>query len=58
MMVGIFSNFMGYVAKGTMGVFNLGRRMAGIPVEKFEMLTDTQLMAQRATHELANAFDV
>ena len=57
MMVGIFSNFMGYVAKGTMGVFNLGRRMAGIPVEKFEMLTDTQLMAQRATHELANAFD-
>jgi TP901 family phage tail tape measure protein len=58
MMVGIFSNFMGYVAKGAMGVFNLGRRMAGIPVEKFEMLTDTQLMAQKATQELARSFDV
>jgi TP901 family phage tail tape measure protein len=57
MMVGIFSNFMGYVSKGAMGIFNLGRRMAGIPVEKFEMLTDTQLLAQKATHELANAFD-
>ena len=58
MMVGIFSNFLGYIGKGAMGMVNLGRRMAGIPVQKFEMLTDTQIMAQKATAELARSFDV
>lgn len=57
MMVGIFSNFLGYIGKGAMGMVNLGRRMAGIPVQKFEMLTDTQIMAQKATDELANSFN-
>lgn len=58
MMVGIFSNFLGYIGKGAMGMVNLGRRMAGIPTQKFEMLTDTQIMAQKATEQLANSFDV
>lgn len=57
MMVGIFSNFLGYIGKGAMGMVNLGRRMAGIPVQKFEMLTDTQIMAQKATDQLASSFD-
>ena len=57
MMVGIFSNFLGYIGKGAMGMVNLGRRMAGIPVQKFEMLTDTQIMAQKATDQLAQSFD-
>jgi TP901 family phage tail tape measure protein len=57
MMVGIFSNFLGYIGKGAMGMVNLGRRMAGIPVQKFEMLTDTQIMAQKATEQLAQSFD-
>jgi TP901 family phage tail tape measure protein len=57
MMVGIFSNFLGYIGKGAMGMVNLGRRMAGIPVQKFEMLTDTQIMAQKATEQLARSFD-
>jgi TP901 family phage tail tape measure protein len=57
MMVGIFSNFLGYIGKGAMGMVNLGRRMAGIPVQKFEMLTDTQIMAQKATNELSLSFD-
>lgn len=58
MMVGIFSNFLGYIGKGAMGMVNLGRRMAGIPVQKFEMLTDTQIMAQKATEQLAQSFDI
>ena len=58
MMVGIFSNFLGYIGKGAMGMVNLGRRMAGIPTQKFEMLTDTQIMAAKATEQLANSFDV
>ena len=58
MMVGIFSNFLGYIGKGAMGMVNLGRRMAGLPTQKFEMLTDTQMMAQKATQQLANSFDV
>lgn len=57
MMVGIFSNFLGYIGKGAMGMVNLGRRMAGIPTQKFEMLTDTQIMAQKATEQLATSFD-
>ena len=57
MMVGIFSNFLGYIGKGAMGMVNLGRRMAGIPVERFDMLTDTQIMAQKATDQLAQSFD-
>jgi TP901 family phage tail tape measure protein len=57
MMVGIFSNFLGYIGKGAMGMVNLGRRMAGIPTQKFEMLTDTQIMAQKATNELSLSFD-
>ena len=58
MMVGIFSNFLGYIGKGAMGMVNLGRRMAGIPTQKFEMLTDTQIMATKATEQLAKSFDV
>jgi TP901 family phage tail tape measure protein len=58
MMVGIFSNFLGYVGKGAMGMVNLGRRMAGLPTQKFEMLSDTQIMAAKATDQLANSFDI
>ena len=58
MMVGIFSNFLGYVGKGAMGMVNLGRRMAGLPTQKFEMLSDTQIMAAKATEQLTNSFDV
>jgi TP901 family phage tail tape measure protein len=58
MMVGIFSNFLGYVGKGAMGMVNLGRRMAGLPTQKFEMLTDTQIMAAKATEQLTNSFDI
>ena len=57
MMVGIFSNFLGYIGKGAMGMVNLGRRMAGIPTQKFEMLTDTQIMATKATEQLSMSFD-
>jgi TP901 family phage tail tape measure protein len=58
MMVGIFSNFLGYIGKGAMGMVNLGRRMAGLPTQKFEMLSDTQIMAAKATEQLTNSFDV
>ena len=58
MMVGIFSNFLGYVGKGAMGMVNLGRRMAGLPTQKFEMLSDTQIMASKATEQLTNSFDI
>lgn len=58
MMVGIFSNFLGYIGKGAMGMVNLGRRMAGLPTQKFEMLSDTQIMAAKATEQLSNSFDV
>lgn len=57
MMVGIFSNFLGYIGKGAMGMVNLGRRMAGLPTQKFEMLSDTQIMAARATEQLSNSFN-
>jgi len=57
MMVGIFSNFLGYIGKGAMGMVNLGRRMAGLPTQKFEMLTDTQIMATKATEQLSMSFD-
>ena len=57
MMVGIFSNFLGYIGKGAMGMVNLGRRMAGIPTEKFDMLTDTQIMAAKATQQLSDSFN-
>jgi TP901 family phage tail tape measure protein len=58
MMVGIFSNFLGYVGKGAMGMVNLGRHMAGLPTQKFEMLSDTQIMASKATQQLSNSFDI
>lgn len=58
MVAGVFSNFLGYVTKGAMSMVNLGRRMSGIPVEKFKMLDDTQLMAQKSTDALSQAFNL
>lgn len=58
MIAGVFSNFLGYITKGAMSIVNLGRRMSGIPVEKFKMLDDTQIMAQKSTDALSQAFDL
>ena len=58
MIAGVFSNFLGYITKGAMSIVNLGRRMSGIPVEKFKMLDDTQIMAQKSTDALSQAFDI
>jgi len=57
MIAGVFANFLGYVTKGAMSIVNLGRKMAGVPVDKFKMLDDTQLMAQKSTDALSMAFD-
>ena len=57
MIAGVFSNFIGYLTKGAMGILNLGRRMSGIPVERFKMLDDTQLMARKSTDALSMAFE-
>jgi len=49
MITGVLANFLGYIVKGSMGFVNLGRKMVGLPVEKFSVLSDEQIAAAKAT---------
>jgi TP901 family phage tail tape measure protein len=52
MMAGVLGNFAGYIVKGAMAFVNLGRRIRGLPTEKFQLLDDTQIAASKATDTL------
>ncbi len=52
MMAGVLGNFSGYIIKGAMAFVNLGRRIRGLPTEKFQLLDDTQIAASKATDTL------
>jgi TP901 family phage tail tape measure protein len=52
MMAGVLGNFAGYIIKGAMAFVTLGRRIRGLPTEKFQLLDDTQIAASKATDTL------
>ena len=56
MLVGLLSNFAGYIVKGAMSFTNLGRRMLGLPVQKFELLTAELMAANTATDTLTVSY--
>lgn len=57
MLVGVFANFAGYITKSAMSITKLGASLAGLRIEKFEVLDDTQLAASKASDVLASAYN-
>jgi TP901 family phage tail tape measure protein len=56
MLVGLMGNFLGYIIKGTMGLNNMARRMVGLPVDKFQLLSAESMAASMATDDLTVSF--
>ena len=56
MLVGLLANFGGYIAKGVLGLTNLGRMLLGLPVNKFQLLTADIIAANNTTDILTTSF--
>lgn len=57
MMTGVLGNFLGYIIKGAMAFVNLGRKIKGLPTEKFELMDDAQIAAAKATDLVTLSID-